>query len=97
MKQRLVGLRVGGEPITWYNEDFYLVKDRDTGNDIGYVTSTFWSPNIGSNIALAVMPRTHWKIGTNVNVQLPSDGGVDASVVRVPFFDPTKEVPKTSL
>ena len=24
--QRLVGLKVGGEPITWYNEDFYLVK-----------------------------------------------------------------------
>ena len=26
--QRLVGLKVGGEPITWYNEDFYLVKRR---------------------------------------------------------------------
>ena len=24
VKQRLVGLKVGGEPITWYNEDFYL-------------------------------------------------------------------------
>ena len=29
VKQRLVGLKVGGEPITWYNEDFYLVKDVD--------------------------------------------------------------------
>ena len=28
VQQRLVGLKVGGEPITWYNEDFYLVKDR---------------------------------------------------------------------
>ena len=64
--------------------------------DIGYVTSAFWSPNVGSNIALAVMPKTHWKRGTSVNVQLPNDGIVDASVVRVPFFDPTKEVPKTS-
>ena len=27
VQQRLVGLRVGGEPIVWYNEDFYLVKD----------------------------------------------------------------------
>ena len=97
VNQRLVGLRMGGEPITWYNEDFYLVKDRDTGDDVGYVTSAFWSPNLNSNIALAVMPKTHWKRGTNAKVQLPADGIVDATVVRVPFYDPEKEVPKTDL
>ena len=97
VNQRLVGLRMGGEPITWYNEDFYLVKDEDTGNDVGYVTSAFWSPNQGSNIALAVMPKSHWRIGTDVKVQLPADGIVDATVVRVPFRDPNKEVPKTDL
>ena len=95
--QRLVGLKVGGEPITWYNEDFYLVKDIDTGHDVGYVTSAFWSPNVGSNIALAVVPPTHWKRGTRVSVGLPNDGVVDAEVVRVPFFDPTKQRPKTVL
>ena len=97
VNQRLVGLKVDGEPITWYNEDFYLVKDRENGHDVGYITSAFWSPNVGSNIALAVMPRSHWKRGTEVKVQLPKDGVVDAEVVRVPFFDPTKEVPKTVL
>ena len=97
VNQRLVGLRMGGEPITWYNEDFYLVKDKDNGDDVGYVTSAFWSPNQGSNIALAVMPKSHWRIGTDVKVQLPADGIVDASVVRVPFRDPNKEVPKTDL
>ena len=97
VKQRLVGLKVGGEPITWYNEDFYLVKDVDAGHDVGYVTSAFWSPNVGSNIALAVMPPTHWGRGTRVNVLLPNNGIVDAEVVRVPFFDPTKERPKTVL
>ena len=95
VKQRLVGLKVGGAPITWYNEDFYLVKDRDSGDDVGYVTSAFWSPNMESNIALAVMPRSHWSRGTQVKVQL--DGIVDAEVVRVPFFDPTKERPKSAL
>ena len=97
VSQRLVGLTVGGEPITWYNEDFYLVKDAEAGRDVGYVTSAFWSPNVGSNIALAVMPPTHWKRGTRVKVQLPQDGIVDAKVVRVPFFDPTKQRPKTVL
>ena len=97
VQQRLVGLTVGGEPITWYNEDFYLVKDDASGDDVGYVTSAFWSPNQGSNIALAVMPRTHWRRGTRVKVGLPKDGIVDAEVVRVPFVDPTKELPKTEL
>ena len=97
VRQRLVGLRVGGEPIVWYNEDFYLVKDVDSGDDVGYVTSAFWSPSQQSNIALAVMPPTHWRRGTDVKVRLPKDGIVDARVVRVPFVDPTKERPKTAL
>ena len=97
MQQRLVGLKVGGEPITWYNEDFYLVKDRDSGDDVGYITSAFWSPSVGSNIALAVMPRSHWRRGTQVSVQLPVDGIVDAEVVRVPFFDASKDIPNMAL
>ena len=97
VNQRLVGLRVGGEPIVWYNEDFYLVKDNDSGDDVGYVTSAFWSPNQESIIALAVMPRSHWRRGTQVKVQLPANGIVDAEVVRVPFVDPTKDLPKTEL
>ena len=94
VEQRLVGLKVGGEPIIWYNEGFYPVMDDYTGDDLGYVTSAFWSPNIGSNIALAVVPRTHWRLGTRVKVRLPKDGIVDAEVVRVPFFDPTQGAPQ---
>ena len=97
VSQRLVGLKLGGEPITWYNEDFYLVEDVDSGSDLGYVTSAFWSPNLRSNIALAAMPRGYWRRGTPVRVQLPNDGNVDAEIVRVPFFDPNKERPKTEL
>ena len=97
VRQRLVGLRLGGEPIVWYNEDFYLVKDDHSGADVGYVTSAFWSPNLESNIALAVLPRTHWPRGTRLKVQLPKDGLVNAEVVRVPFFDPTKDIPKSKL
>ena len=46
VKQRLVGLRVGGEPIVWYNEGFYPVRDVDTSADVGYVTSAFWSTRL---------------------------------------------------
>lgn len=97
VRQRLVGIKMGGAPITWYNEDFYLVKGADSDADIGYVTSAFWSPNLQSNIALAVMPRSHWRRGTPVRVQLPGDGIVDGETTRVPFFDPSKDIPKTEL
>ena len=97
VRQRLVGIRMGGAPITWYNEDFYLVKGADSDADIGYVTSAFWSPNLQSNIALAVMPRSHWRRGTPVRVRLPADGIVDGEITRVPFFDPSKDIPKTEL
>ena len=43
------------------------------------------------------MPRTHWQRGTRVKVQLPQDGIVDAEVVRVPFVDPGKDIPKKEL
>ena len=97
VRQRLVGLRMGGEPLVWYNEGFYPVRDADDGGDVGYVTSAFWSPTVGSNIALAMMPRSHWSRGTRVEVELPEDGAVDAEVVRVPFVDPAKDLPKTML
>ena len=97
VQQRLVGIKMGGAPITWYNEDFYLVKGADSDADIGYVTSAFWSPNLQSNIALAVMPRSHWRRGTPVRVRLPGDGLVDGETTRVPFFDPSKDIPKTEL
>ena len=97
VQQRLVGIKMGGAPITWYNEDFYLVKGADSDADIGYVTSAFWSPNLQSNIALAVMPRSHWRRGTPVRVWLPADGAVDGEITRVPFFDPSKDIPKTAL
>ena len=95
--QRLVGLKLGGEPIVWYNEDFYPVQSGDSGAAVGCVTSAFWSPNLGSNIALAAVSRPYSRRGTRLKVQLPKDGIVDAEVVRVPFFDPTKERPKTVL
>lgn len=89
--EKLVGLRMGGDPITWYNEDFYLVHA--DGAPQGYVTSAFWAPSIDSNIALAMMPIDHTELGTKLRVALPKDGLVDAEIVPVPFKDPKKAIP----
>lgn len=92
--QKLVGLRLGGKPITWYNEDFYLVKDAG-GKEVGYISSVFWSPTFDTNIALATLPTSLAAPGTMLKAELPADGLVDAEVVPVPFKDPDKEIPKS--
>ena len=94
VKQKLVGLTMGGSPINWYNEDFWYVTNR-AGQEVGYVTSAFWSPTHNTNIALATLPIAYAKNGTKLKVVLPAeDAPVNAEVVPVPFKDPKKKIPK---
>lgn len=94
--QILVGLRMGGEPLHWYNEDFWTITD-DSDNEIGFVTSAFFSPDQGCNIAMGFVPVKYKKIGTDLKVKLPKDGLVQAKVVEKPFKDPKKEIPAALL
>lgn len=96
ISRRLSGLRFGGEPITWYLPDFWPVEDEASGERIGHVTSAFYSPKLGTNIALAMLPMTHTSIGTTVGVVRPQHAEpVAARVCEVPFFDPAKRLPAT--
>lgn len=93
-QRRLVGLVMGGPPITWYNADFWLVHPPQSGDSIGYVTSAFFSPKIGENIALAMLPIAWTDIGTDLAVALPSTPEpVAARVHPLPFYDPHKHIP----
>src|SRR6056297_621654 len=67
---KLVGLAMGGRPITDYAPDFWLVSAPQEGR-VGYVTSPWWSPELGHNIALAHVPRAHAAPGTRLTVELP--------------------------
>lgn len=97
VKQKLVGLRMGGSPIVWYNEDFWHVINR-SGREVGYITSAFWSPTHGTNIALATLPVAYARVGAKLKAALPAeDAPVDAEVVPLPFKDPNKEIPKQAV
>ena len=73
-----------------YAPDFWLIADTD-GNDMGYVTSPWWSPELGTNIALAWVPWTSSEVGTKLLVRLPDEFSespgvpVDGEIVDVPF------------
>ena len=86
---KLAGLRMGGDPITWYPADFYPVFV--DGELIGYVTSAWFSPEQESNIAYAMLPVEFIALGTTVQVALPktyAEGLVNAEVVKTPFKKP---------
>ena len=97
IEQRMVGLAMGGTPITWYNPDYFIVKDESGENEVGYVTSAFFSPRLDCNIALAMMPIDMTAEGTKLKAVLPDDGPVDAAIVPIPFVDPKKSIPSQTL
>lgn len=95
LTRKLVGLRMEGAPIDWYIPDFWPVHDPATEQSIGYVSSAFYSPKLGFNIAFAMLQIAFTGEETVVEVMRPgADGPVSAHVCRFPFFDPAKELPK---
>ena len=89
-KMRMVGLIFAGKQITDYAPDFWLIADTD-GNDMGYITSPWWSPELDTNIALGWVPWSSSEIGTKLQVRLPdeysesSGVAVEGEIVDVPF------------
>lgn len=90
-KSMMVGMRLGGKPITDYAPDFWLISDENAGDPIGYVTSPWHSPELDSNIALGWVPVDKRHLGTKLKIWLPeiysetAGVPVDAEVVQVPF------------
>lgn len=88
---QLVGLRLGGRPIEEYAPDFWLVSESADSDPVGYVTSPWYSPELGTNIAMARVPVALSGLGTELHVHLPdrySDTPgqpVAATVVEMPF------------
>src|SRR5206468_1810730 len=60
---------------------------------IGKVTSACYSPRLEKNIGYAMVPIEFAELGTEFTVETP-DEGTSAVVVRKPFIDPKKEIPK---
>jgi aminomethyltransferase len=87
----LVGMKLGGKPITDYAPDFWLVSGPEGVDPVGYVTSPWYSPELQTNIALGYVPVGLQKIGTPLSIMLPAEYAevpgvpVAAEVVEVPF------------
>ena len=87
----MVGMTMGGKPIDDYAPDFWLVSDADAGDPIGYLTSPWYAPELGANIAMGYVPVARSAVGAELTVWLPDEyasepGKPDrARVCEVPF------------
>jgi glycine cleavage system aminomethyltransferase T len=90
--RKLVGVRIGGEPLRMWLQDFWpVVSD---GLAVGKLTSASYSPRLEINMGYAWVPIELAPVGTRLSVESPG-GALPAEVVPLPFLDPAKAVPKT--
>ena len=101
-KLQLVGLELGGKPIEEYSPDFWLISKDDGGDPVGFITSPWYHPEKGQNIAMGYVPFDgnlnkngfpKGTIGARYKVHLPDvysetpGRPVDAVIVDIPFTD----------
>jgi aminomethyltransferase len=91
VKRKLVGIEMAGEPLDVAAQDFWPVRSQ--GTTVGKVTNATHSPRLNKNIGYAWVPIELAGHGTTLEVEAPF-GIVSAQVVPLPFFDPSKEIPK---
>ncbi|WP_136439346.1 dimethylsulfoniopropionate demethylase [Pacificoceanicola onchidii] len=57
----------------------------DKGTPVGKVTSAVWSPDIGTNVAIAMVEASHWDAGRTLTVETPK--GPRAAQVQSRFWN----------
>ena len=89
--QKLVGVEIGGDALD-LNMTRWPVKAGDA--EVGFITSAIYSPRLEKNIGYAMVGIDHAELGTTLTVEAPP-GDAEATVVRKPFVDPKKDLPKS--
>ena len=87
--RKQVGVRLGGDPLTGPNNEFWPVMVAD--KQVGKITSAIYSPRLKANIALAMVNIEHTDIGTELEV-VTQKGHCSGTVVEKPFYDPKKNL-----
>jgi glycine cleavage system aminomethyltransferase T len=92
VRRKLAGIEIEGSRIE-FNAAKWPVSAG--GKAVGRVTSAIWSPRFQKNIGYAMVPVAQAAPGTTLQVAIPGAGERKATVVTMPFIDPTKEIPKS--
>jgi len=63
---KMIGMKMAGEPIHDYAPDFWLISDPDSGDEIGYLTSPWYNPDLETNIGMGFVPAEMIEAETDV-------------------------------
>jgi len=75
-RRQIRGLAISGKAVPPCQTPWPVLAD---GKQVGQVTSAAWSPDFQTNVAIGMIDRGHWDIGT-------------ALTVRTPVSEPTAEI-----
>jgi aminomethyltransferase len=92
VKRKLVGVEIAGDALEFNTTKWPVRKDKQR---IGTVTSALYSPRLKKNIGYAMVPIEHAGLGLKFTVDVPQKGERAATVVKKPFIDPGKDIPKS--
>jgi aminomethyltransferase len=92
VRRKLVGIEIEGERLEFNADKWAVIVN---GESVGRVTSAIWSPRFEKNLGYAMLPVQHAAEGTALRVEVPEQGPRAARVVKKPFVDPKKEIPKS--
>jgi len=81
-KRQIRGLAIAGGAVPACQDAWPLLNEN--GNAAGQVTSAAWSPDFDTNVAIGMVEKSDWKIGTKLTVQTP-DGERECEVRKLPF------------
>jgi glycine cleavage system aminomethyltransferase T len=90
--RKSVGVEIEGDAIP-FNTDKWIVEAG--GKAVGRITSAVWSPRLKKNIGYAMLPAAQATLSSTLSVEISGVGKRQATVVRKPFVDPDKAIPKT--
>ncbi len=92
VKRKLAGVEIHGPQIHAWATEFWDVKKDD--KKVGHLTALTYSPRLEKNLAYVWVPIGLAKLGTQLTVVTPA-GERGATVVKKPFVDPKKDLPKS--
>jgi glycine cleavage system aminomethyltransferase T len=90
VERRLNGVELDGDPFPDLNNVKWPASS--DGALVGKVTSAIYSPRLEKNIGYCWLPTALSDVGTTVSVETEW-GERSATVVEMPFVDPSKQIP----
>jgi aminomethyltransferase len=93
--RKLVGIELeGAELRAELSRTWSAFKD---GKEVGTLTDAVWSPGLGKNIGYVWVPIELAEPGSRLDVETEHGEHLVGITAAIPFVDPRKEAPATSL